>query len=84
MDKEKEGVLNMITEGVSSAPTSLVDAVTGRTEKPRRRRKRSTTKKDDNQAGQGEAFRWWQTVCCCHGSQSYEKICGEAGKGEAI
>jgi hypothetical protein len=60
MEQEKEGegtsVLNTITEaaktsmeatieGVSSAATNIVDAVTGRTEKPRRRRTRSSTKK---------------------------------------
>src|SRR5215470_17699322 len=56
MDKKKEGVLGTITEtaktsmdaaieGVSSAATSIAEAVTGTTEKPGRRRKRSTTKK---------------------------------------
>ena len=78
MDKEKEGegtsVLSTITEaaktsvgatieGVSSAATNIVDAVTGRTKPPRRPRKRSTTKKaaasrgrTTNQAGKGEAI----------------------------
>jgi hypothetical protein len=56
MDKEKEGVLDTIAqaaktsmeatvEGVTSAATNIVDAVTGRTEKPLRRRKRSSTTK---------------------------------------
>ena len=56
MDKDKEGVLGTIAEtaktgmdaaieGVSSAATSIAQAVTGTTEKPRRRRKRSSTKK---------------------------------------
>jgi hypothetical protein len=56
MDKEKEGVLGAMAEaaktsmyaaieGVSSAATNMVEAVTGATQKPRRRTKRSTTKK---------------------------------------
>jgi hypothetical protein len=56
MDKEKEGVLGTIAEaakismdaaleGVSSAATNIVAAVTGKSENPRRQRKRSTTKK---------------------------------------
>jgi hypothetical protein len=70
MEQEKEGegtsVLNTITEaaktsmeatieGVSSAATSIAEAVTGGTEKPRSRRKRSTTKKAA--AGRGKAKR---------------------------
>jgi hypothetical protein len=56
MDKEKEGVLGTISdaaktsmeatvEGVSSAATNIVAAVTGISKKPRRPRKRSTAKK---------------------------------------
>ena len=55
MDKEKEGgvlgtiadaaktSMDAVTEGLSSAATSIAEAVAGTTKKPQRRRKRSTT-----------------------------------------
>jgi hypothetical protein len=56
MDEEKEGVLETIAEaaktsmdaaieGVSSAATSIAEAVTGTPKKPQRRGRRSTTNK---------------------------------------
>jgi hypothetical protein len=80
MDNETEGkgtsILDTITEGVSS----ITEAMTGRTQKPRRRRRRSSTTKT---AGRTATRRNRKRAGSCspsHG-RNVEAVAPEAGRG---